>query len=61
MEWASTKNAVTHMLKNGKSLMQNEKVSGGFMNLANTLYRHPEPLGTVLIMGKVVKMTKTGS
>ena len=31
--------------------MKREKVSGGLLNLANTLYRHPEPLGTVLVMG----------
>jgi len=45
------KNAVNFMLKNGKSLMKDEKVSGGMMNMTNSLFRHPEPLGTVLIMG----------
>ena len=45
------KNAVNFMLKNGKNLMKDEKVSGGMMNMTNSLFRHPEPLGTVLIMG----------
>ena len=40
------------MLKNGKKLMKNQKVSSPMMHIANTSYRHPEPLGTALIMGK---------
>ncbi|CBY40459.1 unnamed protein product [Oikopleura dioica] len=51
IEWMNMKNAVNFMLKNGKSLMKDEKVSGGMMNMTNSLFRHPEPLGTVLIMG----------
>ena len=39
------------MLNNGEKLMKREKVSGGIVNIANTLYRKPEPLGTALIMG----------
>ena len=51
IEWMNMKNAVNFMLKNGKNLMKDEKVSGGMMNMTNSLFRHPEPLGTVLIMG----------
>lgn len=51
IEWVNSKNAVTFMLNNGEKLMKREKVSGGIVNIANTLYRKPEPLGTALIMG----------
>ena len=50
-EYSNMRNAVTHMLKNGKKMMKNESVSGGMLNWTNKLYRHPEPLGTVMIMG----------
>jgi len=50
-EWVNCRNQITHMLKNGKKLMKKEKVSGGMINMANTCYRIPEPLGTTLIMG----------
>merc|ERR1712037_780323 len=38
-------------LKQFVKFLDNEKVSGVMMNMTNSLYRHPEPLGTVLIMG----------
>ena len=50
-EWINTRNQVTCMLKNGKKLMKKQKVSSPMMHLANSSYRHPEPLGTALIMG----------
>lgn len=51
IEWMNMKNAISYMLKNGPSMMKDQKVSGGLMNMTNSLFRHPEPLGTVLIMG----------
>jgi len=54
LEWVNTKNAIQYQLKNGKKMMKNVSVSngtGGMVNIPNTLYRHPEPLGTVLVMG----------
>jgi len=50
-EWVNARNQVTYMIKNGKKLMKKQKVSGGMMHMANSCYRHPEPLGTALIMG----------
>ena len=51
VEWANTKNAVSYALKNGKKLMKKQKASGNLLTMLNTMYRQPEPLGTVLIMG----------